>query len=233
MQSITLNEVFREHRLEPVVLAIVGPNGSGKSSAARALGIADPGDSFGSNHIRIDEANGTVHLRFVNADDFSAQIRETHPDMNQETADRIAARLAEKKRVELARERSDFGFETVGSHISKPQFLRDLKRFGYFVAVLFVGTENPGINERRVAMRVHAGGHDVALEKMSSRYFRTMEFLHAYFEVADYIAIYDNSVDAPDGGPRLLAAKGPDGELKTTGHCDDVRWIRTYLLDLM
>ena len=149
MLNVALNEVFREHRLDPVVMCIVGPNGSGKSSAAMKLGISDPGDGYGSDRISVDAETGAISLRFVNPDDFSLQIRELRPDLSQEQADPIAARLAEAKRRELAGARSDFGFETVGSHESKPGFLSELKESGYFVAILFVGTESPEINRAR------------------------------------------------------------------------------------
>lgn len=231
MLSVTMNEVFREHRLEPVVICVVGPNGSGKSSAVQLLGIADPGDGFDSNHIRFDYEPGKTFLRFVNPDEFSLQIREANPGMSQEIADRIAASLAEAKRQALAETRSDFGFETVGSHESKPQFLRELKESGYFVTILFVGTESPEINKHRVELRVAAGGHDVEPGKVESRYLRTMGLLREYFDVADYMAIYDNSLDISEGGPRLLAIKNPDGALSTTEFCDEVEWIRTYLID--
>lgn len=234
MISITINEVFREHRLEPVVLAIIGPNGSGKSTAAVAIGVVDPGSGFGFDNIRIDYESGKVLLRFVNPDDFSAQIREANPDLTQWQSDKAAASLAERKRRELAESRSDFGFETVGSHESKPQFLRELKESGYYVAVLFVGTEDPSINRRRVAERVAAGGHDVDPEKIEPRYKRTMSFLAQYYDIADFIAVYDNSVDIAEGGkPRLLVTKGMGGKPQLTAHCDDVQWIHNYLLDVI
>lgn len=234
MDRITINEVFREHRLEPVVIAIIGPNGSGKSSIAVAIGIADSGDGFDPEHIRVDYESGKVSLPFVNPDDFSVQIREALPDLSQTQADKVAAQFAERKRHELAEARSDFGFETVGSHESKPQFLRELKEAGYYVVVLFVGTEDPEINKRRVAQRVEVGGHDVDPEKVESRYRRTMGFLVDYYSVADYVAVYDNSLEIAEGGqPRLLVTKGADGEIRTTEFCDEVQWVHAYLLDLV
>ena len=180
MLKTAIDEVLRGDRSEPTVISIIGPNGSGKSSIATAIGIEDSGGGPDAGRIRIDHENGKVHLRFVNPDDFSAQIRGSLPDLTQEQSDKMAAYLAERKRRELAEERSDFGFETVGSHESKPQLLRELKEAGYFVVVLFVGTESPEINRRRVARRVAAGGHDVDPEKVGSRYERTMAFLVDY-----------------------------------------------------
>lgn len=228
----TIDEVFREHRLGPAVFAVIGPNGSGKSSAVAAMGIEDPGRGFGLDRIRIDNDSGKLLLRFVNPDDFSMRIREANPDLTQRQSDEAAVALAERKRRELADSRSDFGFETVGSHESKLQFLHDLKGLGYYIAVLFVGTEDPSINKRRVTERVSAGGHDVDPEKIEPRYKRTMGFLAQYYDIADFIAVYDNSIDIAAGGkPRLLVTKGTDGKPQTTTHCDDVRWIHTYLLD--
>ena len=102
------------------------------------------------------------------------------------------------------------------------------------MVVLFVGTEDPEINKRRVKQRVAAGGHDVDPEKVESRYGRTMGFLVDYYDVADYIAIYDNSLEVADEGqPRLLVTKDSDGEMQVTEFCGEVRWIHKYLLDLV
>jgi len=87
---------------------------------------------------------------------------------------------------------------------------------------------------RRVAERVSAGGHDVDPEKIEPRYKRTMGFLAQYYDIADFIAVYDNSIDIAAGGqPRLLVTKGADGKPQATTHCDDVRWIHKYLLDVI
>ena len=219
---------FGQQRLDPYVLCAVGPNGSGKSSVIAALGISDDRlDDNGSSQ------NFLKHiLPFINPDHYSAQIRERHPEVTQKEADKQAATLAENHRRELANLRANFGFETVGSHASKVDFLQELKANGYFVAIIFVGTESPEINKARIACRVARGGHDVDPEKVEPRYYRTMGLLPQYFNVADYIAIYDNSSDNPIGGkngPRLLLTKTVDGSVRTTKEYEKVPWLRKYL----
>lgn len=109
-----------------------------------------------------------------------------------------------------------------------------MKAAGYYVAVLFVGTEDSEISKRCVAQRVVAGGHDVEPEKVESRYERTKGFLIDYYTVADYIVINDNSLEIAEGGqPRFLVMKGADGEMQATVFCDEVQWIHTYLPGLV
>jgi len=45
---------------------------------------------------------------------------------------------------------------------------------GYFVRLFFVGTDDPSINAKRVAMRVIEGGHDVPIGKIISRYAKSL-----------------------------------------------------------
>jgi predicted ABC-type ATPase len=66
------------------------------------------------------------------------------------------------------------------------------------VQLLFVSTNSPDINVRRVAYRVKTGtttGHDVPEDKTRSRYDRTTALLPAAVELADQAFLYDNSYD--------------------------------------
>lgn len=217
----------------PATLCIAGPNGSGKSSIMFAIGGlgAQPDDSLGPL-----ETLGIPQSRFINPDRISKEIREAIPGLSQEDSDAYASRFAERKRREFAESRVSFGFETVGSHPSKVEFLWDLKAKGFYVAVLFVSTEDPEINLCRVAARAERGFHDVPKEKVVGRYGRTMGLLKDYYVVADFIAVYDNSTESETGETRsaqLLLTKGADSTLIVTPYCAEVRWVHTYLLDLL
>lgn len=65
-------------------------------------------------------------------------------------------------------------FETVLSVPDKLAFIARAKSRGYFVRVFFIGTADPRINAARVAGRVMSGGHTVPIEKIISRYTRSM-----------------------------------------------------------
>ena len=58
-------------------------------------------------------------------------------------------------------------------------------------------TADPQINIARVASRVSAGGHDVPVEKIISRYDRALALVHDLIPLCDVCHIYDNSMDEP------------------------------------
>jgi predicted ABC-type ATPase len=93
----------------------------------------------------------------------------------------------------------------------KLDFVARAKTAGYFVRVFFIGTNDPPINAARVAGRVMAGGHTVPIEKIISRYGRSMANLTAAIDIADRVYVYDNSVDAVEA---RLCARTADGLLR-------------------
>jgi predicted ABC-type ATPase len=80
----------------------------------------------------------------------------------------------------------------------KIDFLARAKQRGYFLRVFFVGTSDPRINAARVAGRVMEGGHTVPIEKILSRYVRSIANLSAAVRLANRVYVYDNSVDGVD-----------------------------------
>lgn len=217
----------------PRVIAFIGPNGSGKSSVANLLKITTvvPGDERYTGSITYDKASEKTLLPLVNPDEIAKAVRAGSPNLDKDARDRIAFDRANKIRGMLADAKIDFGFETVGSHHSKAEFLERLKQEGYYVAVLFISTEDARINVRRVKHRQLTGGHDVPTDKVVNRYQRTMRLLPRYFNVADFMAVYDNSEDhtKTDGiGPKLLLVKR-DGNAIVTENGHDSAWLKEYL----
>ncbi len=72
-----------------------------------------------------------------------------------------ATALAKEKRERCVLEGCSIAFETVLSMPGKVDFIQRAKRAGFFVRFFFVGTDNPAINAKRVALCVMEGGHDV------------------------------------------------------------------------
>lgn len=66
----------------------------------------------------------------------------------------------------------------------------------------FVGTESPTINASRIAARVMEGGHDVPINKIVSRYSKSIANCCVATQITDRSYIYDNSIDYAD--PKLL-----------------------------
>ncbi len=71
---------------------------------------------------------------------------------------------------------TDFVFETVLSAPDKMDFIRRAGDAGFFIRLFFVGTDDPSINAKRVAMRVMEGGHDVPIPKIIGRYTKSLAY---------------------------------------------------------
>jgi len=93
----------------------------------------------------------------------------------------------------------------------KIDFVARAKRDGYFVRLFFVGTADPRINAARVAGRVMAGGHTVPIEKIVSRFARSMANLAVVIRLVDRAYLFDNSVD---GQEAILCARTGQGFLR-------------------
>ena len=102
-------------------------------------------------------------------------------------------------------------FETVFSKDDKVEFILRAKMRGYFVRVFFIATTDPTINAARIAARVMRGGHSVAIEKIISRYHRSLANLPAAVAIADRVYVYDNSIDNAEA---RLCARTQDGRVR-------------------
>lgn len=165
--------------MRPVLLVIAGPNGSGKTTITA----------------RLREEKWSHGVEYLNPDDIA---RDRFGDWNSPEAVRKAASWTTARREELLGRGDGIAFETVLSAPDKIDFLSRARDQGYFVRVFFVGTSDPRINAARVADRVLQGGHTVPIEKIVSRYERSMANLAAVMALADRVYVYDNSIDGAD-----------------------------------
>ena len=151
----------------PIVVATAGPNGAGKTTFYHAH-LAPAG------------------LRLVNADVLALELGLT-------AADAMAA--ANALRRALVSRRESFVFETVFSDPvgDKLAFLADTAASGYTVVLCFIGIASADQSDERVAMRVSQGGHDVPVDKIRSRFSRTLSNLHAAIERLPHVMVFDNS----------------------------------------
>lgn len=194
-----------------LILAVVGPNGSGKSSALYSSKVNE-------------------RIAFINPDDIARNEFSNVAD--EAERNKLAWSRCNELRSELIASNISFGFETVGSHPSKVELLHQAKEKGYRVALLFVATESPDINIKRIKHRVTQGGHDVPDEKVRSRYERTLKLLPDYFSVSDTASIWDNSEEGTSDKPaiRLLVEKNNNNQLVLTQDAANVKWIKKYFL---
>lgn len=105
----------------------------------------------------------------------------------------LCARIIDFIRMEFLRLKISFTFETVMSHISKVEFLREAQKHGFKTYLYYVATVDPEINISRVHYRVNAGGHPVPEQKIRERYYRSLDLLMFAIEAADRAYIFDNS----------------------------------------
>jgi predicted ABC-type ATPase len=178
--------------MKPALLVIAGPNGSGKTTITA----------------RLRSERWSEGVEYLNPDDVA---RDRFGDWNSPTAVLQAAQWTEGRREERLARGEGIAFETVFSTHGKVDFVARAKDLGYFVRIFFVGTSDPRINAARVAGRVLEGGHTVPIEKILSRYVRSMANLSAAIELADRVYIYDNS---REGLEAQLCARTTHGKLR-------------------
>lgn len=151
---------------------IAGPNGAGKSTFAELILL--PSLPAGTP--------------FINADIIAAQLCPSDPA----AAAYDASKAAATARGALLTAGRSFATETVFSHPSKLDLVRDAHAAGYIVSlyVLMVPEE---VSVRRVAARVAAGGHAVPEDKIRGRYRRLWTQIVRACRVADRTSFWDNS----------------------------------------
>ncbi|GHU27432.1 hypothetical protein FACS1894164_19520 [Spirochaetia bacterium] len=125
---------------------------------------------------------------YINADDIKTQSGCT---------DLEAAQEAESIREFCLESGADFTFETVLSTNRNLELLRRAKQAGYIIESVFVLTVNADINIFRVKSRVLSGGHDVPVDKIRSRYIKSLKNLPELAKLSDICTIFDNTTDVP------------------------------------
>jgi len=168
----------------PLLIIFAGPNGSGKSTLAEEMRAHDPG----------------FPRLYINADDIAGEKKIGALE---------AAREAARLRAEAVARRVSFATETVMSTVEKIDFLKDAKKAGYEIVLLYITTQSGKINVNRIQTRVKMGGHDVPPAKTSSRYDRSMSLLAEALKIVNVASIYNNSFEHP----LLIAEKTRDGQL--------------------
>jgi predicted ABC-type ATPase len=159
--------IFTLLEKRPLLITIAGPNGAGKST-------------FYHSHL------ASAGLPFINADVIAREMQIDPYD---------AANIASAMRNRHVEQKLSFVFETVFSDPAgdKLAFLKKAEEAGYTVVLVFIGISHWMTSEERVGMRTLQGGHDVPLDKIRSRFPRTMANLSAALKTVQNVFVYDNS----------------------------------------
>lgn len=138
----------------------------------------------------------------------------------------FASVAADFIRQKLILARRALSFETVMSSPDKIKLLAKAGSFGYRTYLYFVATESPNINISRVAYRVKTGGHNVPQDKITSRYFRSLDLLAEAIEHTNRAYIFDNSGAELAWLAEITDAR--DLDVKTNSIPS---WFKKYVLD--
>lgn len=186
---------------DPVLYVIVGPNGAGKSTFFNEI------------------LGPATHLEFVNADVIAAE--RWPADELAHAYDASAA--ASTERAKRMATRQSFATETVFSHPSKIDLIRDAVALGYLVTLEVVAVPVE-LSVARVPNRVANGGHDVPEAKIRERYARL------WSNVAEAIGLCHEAhvhVNTSASDPFRLVATYRQGRL--VGAADWPPWMPSEL----
>lgn len=158
----------------------------------------------------------------------SVKVSFDKKDLSEKKSEVIATILADFIRETLIARQQSFSFESVFSHPSKIEILKEAQEKGFKNYLYFIATDNPELNQKRVKDRVLQGGHDVPPDKIVTRYFRCLENVRQTFpylyrgfffdstESTRYLAEYNSA-------KQELILHVPYEKLP--------RWFRKYILE--
>jgi len=129
---------------------------------------------------------------------------------------------AERRRIDNVADKNSFTFETVLSTKNKLDFINYAKAEGYIVVAIYVITSDYEINIARIKNRVTHGGHDVPVDKVISRFEKSMRLMPDVVNAAHEALIFDNS----GSGPLVIFAKYIDGRYFVLKQFPE--WLKKY-----
>ena len=149
--------------LKNEIIVFAGPNGSGKSTITGYL------------QINVDYVNADAIKKAISCTDLEAAIKAT------------------EMRESLLEENKSFAFEIVLSTERNLNFLKKAKDKDYFIKCYFIMTNDVNINISRIEQRVAKGGHGVPVDKIRSRFKKSIDNLKELIKISDVCNVYDNS----------------------------------------
>lgn len=131
-------------------------------------------------------------------------------------------------RRQLIAARATFTFETVMSHPSKVDLLREAREKGYRTYLYYIATNDPEINVTRVRIRVAAGGHPVPEHLIRARYERSLRLLPEAIKQSNRAYIFDNSAEGAEKGTWIAEITDGDRlEFKTN---ETPKWFKNIVI---
>jgi predicted ABC-type ATPase len=100
-----------------------------------------------------------------------------------------------------------FAVETTLAGQSIRRLVSSAKRLGYKIVLVFIGTNSPDINLKRISERTQAGGHGVAPAIVRRRYERGLRAFRDVVAYVDECHVFDNSGSWPPTRVATMLAK--------------------------
>lgn len=161
----------------PRALIIAGPNGSGKTT-------------FAGRFLTGEWASET----FINADLIAAGIAPFKP----EDAAVKAMRLMAEMMHSYVKARKDFAVESTLSGRTYVRLIKEWKKAGYAVKIVYLRISSADLAIQRVRVRVAQGGHNVPDEVIRRRFKQGWDnFRHIYRPIVDGWQVYDANGSEP------------------------------------
>lgn len=236
----------------PRLRMFAGPNGSGKSSIKSVirneiLGVYINPDEieaeirkfdflnlsdFGVETTKSEIINYFQNSTLLKKADLLDEVENLKFNQNRLNFSEIrvnayfASVAADFVRQKLIVSKQSFAFETVMSSPDKIELLKRAQQSGYRTYLYYVATDDPLINISRVKHRVKMGGHDVPIDKITARYYRSLDLLREAIEHTNRAYIFDNSASQ-----LLWLAEITDGKIFEIKVGVAPSWFKKYVLD--
>ena len=164
---------------DKLAIVVCGSNGAGKSTFIKGVLL----DKF-------HQAN--TNIIYINADDWQKKEFGRFENDTDDHA-RQAQQWANSERDRCLSEGVSFITETVFSHPSKIELLKEAKDRGFKVELYHIHVDSADTAIDRIKDRVKSGGHHVNDDKVRARYARLTAIVSEASQYADHTFVIDNS----------------------------------------
>ncbi|MFH0887389.1 MAG: AAA family ATPase [bacterium] len=155
------------------LVIIAGANGTGKTTLAK-------------------EFLKKYKIEFINADEIAAAYTSKGGQLKRIKAGKKFISVLQ----EVIRNRRSAAIESTLSGKYLLKIIRQVKKYDYYISIIYFFVDDPEIALARIKVRVQAGGHDVPKEDVIRRFYRSkVNFWNLYKGLADDWTIFYNGFE--------------------------------------